>query len=110
MYLPLLLVDGASAESWPILAAFIALQTTITAPILGYIIKQNADLRAQIEKRIADKDETIIKHEKEIVRLQDRSDLVVEMAFEAVRGYSTAGDVAQEATNLAKIVTGRRGR
>lgn len=105
----LLLVEGASPESWPILAAFIGLQTTITAPILGYIIKQNADLRAQIEKRIADKDETIVKHEREIVRLQERSDQFMEMAFEAVRGFNTAGDVAQDATNLAKIVTGRRG-
>lgn len=109
-----------AGESWPILGAFLALQTTITAPILGYVIKQNADLRGEKEKRLADKDALLAQrareHErdlaakdKEIERLNGRCDQFMEMAFAAVQGFDQSTVVAQDATNIAKVVTGRRG-
>jgi hypothetical protein len=56
-------MGGLSPESWPVLAAFLALQSAITLPLLIYIRTVNeariADLKAQLGTMLAEKEAQI---------------------------------------------------
>jgi hypothetical protein len=117
-------------ENWPILSAFLALQTLITSPILGFVIKQNMDLRAEKDARIADHAKIIANKDQEIKELKDRRDAEVrelnqrrdaeiaalkaerdelmEMAFDAVRGFSEATGAARETVQVVRTERARR--
>jgi hypothetical protein len=97
-------------ESWPVLAAFLAIQTTITGPIVGWAMKRDGDARKQLEARLGDKDGQIAKGETEIARLQARNDDLMQMAFEAVQGITVSADTAHEAASVARSVIGGRGK
>src|SRR4051812_20241257 len=100
---------SVSGESWPILAAFLALQTTITAPILGFIIKQNSELRAEKDARLADRDKTIADKDKEIAELKAEKADLMDMAFDAVRGMNSATGAARDSVQIAREERARRG-
>jgi hypothetical protein len=56
-------VDGITPETWPILAAFLALQTLITVPLILYIRaghnERVADLKQQVAETQKDRDTQI---------------------------------------------------
>ena len=53
-------MDGISPESWPVLAAFLALQTFITVPLILYLRsvtnERIADLKAQMADLVKDRE------------------------------------------------------
>jgi hypothetical protein len=115
-----IIAEAATAglgESWPVLGAFLAIQTAITGPIVGWAMKRDSDARKQLEARLGDKDNQIAKGNKdmarlrvemrgEIDRLQSRNDDLMQMAFEAVRGITVSADTAQEAASVARTAIG----
>jgi ABC-type transporter Mla subunit MlaD len=47
-------VDGITPETWPILAAFLALQTLITVPLILYIRAGHNERVADLKQQVAD--------------------------------------------------------
>lgn len=96
-------------ENWPTLAAILALQTAITIPMAGVMWQQVAKLSAEKDARLADRDATIVKQDKEIADLKAKVDDMMDMAFDAVRGTNSAVGMARETTQIVREERARRG-
>lgn len=96
-------------ETFPVLAAFLVIQTTITIPLAGVMWRQNIALGQEKDKRIADRDKTIADQQKEIAFLNGRCDDYIEKAFDAVQGMSSATGMARETVQIVKQERAARG-
>lgn len=109
-----------NGESWPVLGAFLALQSAITFPIVGFMVKLLNELKAEKDKRIADRDEAAkakdaeirelkAAHAEEVRDLKEKNEELMSMAFDAVRGFSSASEAARDTVEIVKQDRARRG-
>lgn len=75
--------DGVSPETWPVLAAFLALQVLITVPLVVYI-KSNFDrqitfLQRLLDQAVADRDRLLTKLESHSEKMYGFTDAMTEL-------------------------------